>query len=98
MLTVFWVLPVGSLLLVAVLIYLIMWRHRKVKNVPHPRVFPIIGNGLLFINNTPSGIVDLIKDLLKQHGKRFQVLLGMDLVLFTADAKDFEVYLLSSVK
>lgn len=82
--------PVGLLLLLAVVINLIISR-RKVKNVPHPRIFPIIGNGHLFINNTPSGIVLLIKDLLKQHGKRFQVVLGMDLVLFTADVKDFEV-------
>lgn len=84
-------LPIGSsLFIVSVLIYLIVWRNFS-KKVPHPPLFPILGNGLLFVNNTPTGILRLLKALLKKYGKRFQVALGTDLLLFTTDPKDFEV-------
>lgn len=64
---------------------------KKIKQIPHPPFLPIIGNGNLFINNPPSEIPQVIRRLIKDHGKRFQIALGLDLVFFTSDVKDFEV-------
>lgn len=89
--------PVVIVCLVAVVVSVFVSR-KKIENVPHPKpLLPILGNGHLFINNTPSGILLLIKDLVKQHGKRFQVMLGVDHVFFTTEVKDVEVERVESV-
>lgn len=77
-------------LVAAVVIHLLIQR-KLIEGVPRLPLWPILGNGHLFLNNTPSGIVKLLGGLLQQCGKRFQVALGPDLIFFTADAKDFEV-------
>lgn len=86
-----------ALVILLITLFNIHIRRRIIKTVGHPPLWPILGNGLMFTNNTPSGILKLIGSLLEKYGKRFQVLLGTDLVLFTADVKDFEVQLVLNV-
>lgn len=80
---------IGFGLSIILLIYVIVYR-KIVRDVPHPPLWPP-HNGHLFLNNTPPGILLLLKDLLQKYGKRFQVALGLDVIFFTTDAKDFEV-------
>uniref|UniRef100_A0A182Q7Y3 Cytochrome P450 n=1 Tax=Anopheles farauti TaxID=69004 RepID=A0A182Q7Y3_9DIPT len=62
-----------------------------------PPAYPIIGNGLLFLNKSPAEFLQIIGVLLKQYGDCFRVWLGTQLAIVVVDPKDIEV-LLSSPK
>uniref|UniRef100_A0A182QL51 Cytochrome P450 n=1 Tax=Anopheles farauti TaxID=69004 RepID=A0A182QL51_9DIPT len=62
-----------------------------------PRAYPLVGNGLLFINKTPAEFLQLLGRLIVQYGKCLRVWLGTQLIVLVTDPKDIEV-LLSSPK
>uniref|UniRef100_A0A182M757 Cytochrome P450 n=1 Tax=Anopheles culicifacies TaxID=139723 RepID=A0A182M757_9DIPT len=62
-----------------------------------PVAYPLVGNGLLFINKTPAEFLQLLGRLIAQYGKCLRVWLGTQLIVLITDPKDIEV-LLSSPK
>ncbi|XP_035890500.1 cytochrome P450 10-like [Anopheles stephensi] len=62
-----------------------------------PVAYPLVGNGLLFINKTPAEFLQLLGRLIAQYGKCLRVWLGTQLIVLVTDPKDIEV-LLSSPK
>uniref|UniRef100_A0A182KHA4 Uncharacterized protein n=1 Tax=Anopheles christyi TaxID=43041 RepID=A0A182KHA4_9DIPT len=56
-----------------------------------PPAYPILGNGLLFLNKSPAEFLRIIGALLKQHGDCFRVWLGTQLAIVIIDPKDIEV-------
>lgn len=70
---------------------------RHTDKLPGPPAYPIIGNGLLFLNKSPSEFLRIIGMLLRQYGDCLRVWLGTQLVIVVQDPKDIEV-LLSSPK
>lgn len=90
----FEVIVVSVLLTVLLSLLLHLITSRKIiRNLDTLPFVPIVGNGHLFINNTPAELLLYLDQLLKKHNKRFQAVLGTDLVVFTSDIKDFEVNL-----
>uniref|UniRef100_A0A182VPL0 Uncharacterized protein n=2 Tax=Anopheles merus TaxID=30066 RepID=A0A182VPL0_ANOME len=62
-----------------------------------PPAYPILGNGLMFLNKSPAAFLRIIGELLQRYGDCFRVWLGTQLVIVMGDPKDIEV-LLSSPK
>uniref|UniRef100_A0A8W7PSQ6 Cytochrome P450 n=1 Tax=Anopheles coluzzii TaxID=1518534 RepID=A0A8W7PSQ6_ANOCL len=62
-----------------------------------PPAYPILGNGLMFLNKSPADFLRIIGELLQRYGDCFRVWLGTQLVIVMGDPKDIEV-LLSSPK
>uniref|UniRef100_A0A2M4A9G3 Putative cytochrome n=1 Tax=Anopheles triannulatus TaxID=58253 RepID=A0A2M4A9G3_9DIPT len=60
-----------------------------------PRAYPIIGNGLMFLNKSPPEFLRVVKKLIEQYGECFRVWLGTQLVIVVTDPKDIEVILSS---
>uniref|UniRef100_A0A182PZ10 Uncharacterized protein n=1 Tax=Anopheles epiroticus TaxID=199890 RepID=A0A182PZ10_9DIPT len=60
-----------------------------------PPAYPIIGNGLLFLNKSPAEFLQTVGKLLKQYGDCFRVWLGTQLAIVVIDPKDVEVVLSS---
>ncbi|KFB40895.1 AGAP013241-PA-like protein [Anopheles sinensis] len=58
-----------------------------------PPAYPLIGNGLLFLNKTPAEFLRTIEWLLKKYGNSFRVWLGTQLVILVQDPKDIEALL-----
>ncbi|XP_058116997.1 uncharacterized protein LOC131284572 [Anopheles ziemanni] len=58
-----------------------------------PTAYPLIGNGLLFLNKTPAEFLRTIEWMLKKYGNSFRVWLGTQLVILVQDPKDIEVLL-----
>ena len=79
-----------ALILLCACVYYVTSR-RRIEDVPQPPLWPLLGNANLFLNASPPEFLVILKDLLQKYGKRFQVALGLDVVFFTADVKDFEV-------
>ncbi|XP_053671197.1 uncharacterized protein LOC128721466 [Anopheles nili] len=69
-----------------------LWHARK---IPGPLAYPLVGNGLLFINKTPAEFLQLLGRLIAQHGKCVRLWLGTQLVVLNTDFKDIEVILSS---
>lgn len=92
--SIFLLAPAAGVLLVAVLIYLQISK-RLIKKVPHPPLWPILGNAYLFMSLTPSEFLLKLKELNGTLGRRFQVALGPDVLLVTSEKKDLEEILSS---
>ncbi|XP_049530224.1 cytochrome P450 4d1-like [Anopheles darlingi] len=60
-----------------------------------PKAYPIIGNGLLFINKSPAEFLQVVRTLITQYGECFRVWLGTQLIIVLTDPKDIEVVLSS---
>uniref|UniRef100_A0AAG5CXD5 Cytochrome P450 n=1 Tax=Anopheles atroparvus TaxID=41427 RepID=A0AAG5CXD5_ANOAO len=93
--------PVGILVAIVLLGALFLFRRfgemlRYAGKFSGPRAYPIIGNGLLFLNKTPAEFLRTIDWLLKKYGNSLRVWLGTQLVVLVQDPKDIEVLLGSS--
>uniref|UniRef100_A0A182VX83 Uncharacterized protein n=1 Tax=Anopheles minimus TaxID=112268 RepID=A0A182VX83_9DIPT len=62
-----------------------------------PVAYPLVGNGLIFINKTPAEFLQVLGKLIAQYGKCLRVWLGTQLIVLITDPKDIEE-LLSSPK
>uniref|UniRef100_A0A182MM45 Cytochrome P450 n=1 Tax=Anopheles culicifacies TaxID=139723 RepID=A0A182MM45_9DIPT len=94
--------PVLALLALAVLGAIYLYQHfgemlKYAGKLPGPPAYPIIGNGLLFLNKSPAEFLRIVTDLLKEYGDCIRVWLGTQLSIVVLDPKDIEV-LLSSPK
>ncbi|XP_058064679.1 cytochrome P450 4d1-like, partial [Anopheles bellator] len=58
-----------------------------------PKAYPIIGNGLLFLNKSPAEFLQIVGTLFEQYGKCYRVWLGTTLGVMMFDPKDIEVVL-----
>lgn len=81
------------LALLSLILHLITSR-KIIKNLATLPFMPIVANGHLFINNKPAELFKYLDQLLKENNKRFQAILGTDLIVFSSDIKDFEVILM----
>uniref|UniRef100_A0AAG5CW78 Cytochrome P450 n=1 Tax=Anopheles atroparvus TaxID=41427 RepID=A0AAG5CW78_ANOAO len=61
-----------------------------------PPAYPLIGNGLLFADNTPADFLPTAGRLIKQYGKCFRLWLGTEMLIVVSDPKDVEVILSSN--
>lgn len=66
--------PFLGILLITIIIYIVRFHHEFVRaiflsmKIRGPRAYPIIGNGLLFLNNTSAGIVNQIQTIFAVFG------------------------------
>lgn len=68
------------------------------EKIPGPKMWPIIGNSLIFLNEKPEDIMDALLGLAKKYGGLFRVWIGpFQLSFVSTNPKDVEV-ILSSTK
>ncbi|XP_058117996.1 cytochrome P450 4d1-like [Anopheles ziemanni] len=60
-----------------------------------PPAYPLVGNGLLFINKSPAEFLQLVGTLIAKHGMCLRLWLGTQLLVLSTDPKDIEVLLAS---
>lgn len=64
-------------------------------NLPGPKIYPILGNGLVFINKTPPQILEIMTENVKKYGKFVRLLLGNQINILVTDPKIIETVLSS---
>ena len=78
-----------------------LYRFKKneklVSHIVGPKPIPFIGNGLLFINNSPEGTHLLCERLWKQYGGIFKGFIGSKLFVILSNPEDAESVLSSHV-
>lgn len=64
-------------------------------SLPGPKIYPLIGNGFVFLNKTPPEILQIMTTNVKKYGKFIRLLLGTQLNLLVTDPKIIETVLSS---
>ncbi|KAJ6635804.1 Cytochrome P450 4d1, partial [Pseudolycoriella hygida] len=86
---------IGTFLLCAIILILNhIIKFRKLfysLKLPGPVPFPIIGNGLIFLNKSPAENLQVIVKLLEDYGDIVRLWLGPSLIVFNKKPKDVEV-------
>lgn len=83
----------------AVVLAFLVWYLKKyqewfsaVKKLPGPKVFPFVGNGLMFLGKSPSEQLELLLELIKPN-KVTRLMVGPQVLVVFNDPKDVEMVL-----
>ncbi|XP_075168007.1 putative cytochrome P450 4d14 [Haematobia irritans] len=94
-----WELILGLLTFAIAFDYLIKRRRQEIlkkTGIPGPIPLPIVGNGLLILNNDTVSCFRFLKRMCQKYGKTYIFWAVNECVLFTQDAKYFESILKST--
>lgn len=69
--------------------------YKLAEGIPGPPLYPIIGNGNVFLNKSPSEILRLMTVNVKVYGKFVRLLLGTQMNILVTDPKIIETVLSS---
>uniref|UniRef100_A0A182JL16 Uncharacterized protein n=1 Tax=Anopheles atroparvus TaxID=41427 RepID=A0A182JL16_ANOAO len=68
---------------------------RHASKIAGPPAYPLIGNGLLFLNKSPAEFLRILGTLIAEYGMCLRLWLGTQLLVLITDPKDIEVLLAS---
>lgn len=64
-------------------------------SIPGSKIYPILGNSLLFLNKNPVELLQIVKANVDKFGKVIRFLIGNQLIVMFSDPKDVEIVLKS---
>lgn len=85
---------------VAAFVALAIWWYKNhyeqyslAQKLPGPPAYPIIGNALMFLGNSPSQLIKVLEVLHKKYGSTVRIMIGPQIQVLMTDPKDVEVVL-----